>query len=95
MLLAAKLPNTHSILINGWITGEGGVKMSKSLGNTINPSEVVAEYGADALRFFVTKELQPFEDSPFAIHKFQEVSEPAAEYRGSAWCAWHQGCLFQ
>jgi methionyl-tRNA synthetase len=73
MLLAAGLPNTHSIIINGWITGEGGVKMSKSLGNTINPSEVVSEYGADALRFFVTKELQPFEDSPFAINKFKEV----------------------
>ena len=73
MLLAAGLPNTQSIIINGWITGEGGVKMSKSLGNTINPSEVVLEYGADALRFFVTKELQPFEDSPFAINKFKEV----------------------
>lgn len=73
MLLAAGLPNTSSIIINGWITGEGGVKMSKSLGNTVDPSEVVGEYGADALRFFVTKELQPFEDSPFAIHKFKEV----------------------
>jgi methionyl-tRNA synthetase len=73
MLLAAKLPTTQSIIINGWITGEGGVKMSKSLGNTINPSEVALEYGADALRFFVTKELQPFEDSPFAINKFKEV----------------------
>jgi methionyl-tRNA synthetase len=73
MLLAAGLPTTQSIIINGWITGEGGVKMSKSLGNTVNPSEVVEEYGADALRFFVTKELQPFEDSPFAIHKFKEV----------------------
>jgi methionyl-tRNA synthetase len=73
MLLAAKLPTTHNIIINGWITGEGGVKMSKSLGNTINPSDIVKEYGADALRFFVTKELQPFEDSPFAINKFKEV----------------------
>jgi len=73
MLLAADLPNTHSIIINGWITGEGGVKMSKSLGNTINPNEVVKEFGEDALRFFVTKELQPFEDSPFEINKFKEV----------------------
>ena len=73
MLLAAGLPNTHKIIINGWITGEGGVKMSKSLGNTVNPTEVVEEYGADALRFFVTKELQPFEDSPFAMNKFKEV----------------------
>ncbi|MEI6553075.1 MAG: methionine--tRNA ligase [bacterium] len=73
MLLAAGLPNTHSIIINGWITGEGGIKMSKSLGNAISYDEIVDGYGADALRFFVTKELQPFEDSPFAINKFKEV----------------------
>lgn len=73
MLIAAGLPNTNNIVINGWITGAGGVKMSKSLGNTINPMDVVLEYGADALRFFVTKELQPFEDSPFTMDKFKEV----------------------
>ena len=72
MLLSAGLPTTHSIIINGWITGEGGVKMSKSLGNTINTLGVAEEYGADALRFFVTKELQPFEDSPFTMEKFKE-----------------------
>ncbi|MBN1686533.1 MAG: leucine--tRNA ligase [Spirochaetales bacterium] len=40
-------------LINqGMILGEGGVKMSKSLGNVINPDEVVAEYGADSMRLY-------------------------------------------
>ena len=73
MLLAAKIPNTHTIVINGWITGEGGIKMSKSIGNVVDPLMVISEYGADALRFFVTKELQPFEDSPFEIGKFKEV----------------------
>jgi len=73
MLLAAGLPNTHSIIINGYITGGGGIKMSKSLGNVVNPVDVIKEYGADALRFFVTKELQPFEDSPFTIEKFKET----------------------
>ncbi|MEI6042193.1 MAG: methionine--tRNA ligase [bacterium] len=73
MLLAAGLPTTHKIIINGWITGEGGVKMSKSLGNVINPSDICSEFSADALRFFVTKELQPFEDSPFTVSKFKEI----------------------
>jgi leucyl-tRNA synthetase len=40
-------------LINqGMILGEGGVKMSKSLGNVINPEEVIASYGADAMRMY-------------------------------------------
>jgi len=40
-------------LINqGMILGEGGVKMSKSLGNVINPDDVVEEYGADSMRMY-------------------------------------------
>jgi len=40
-------------LVNqGMILGENGVKMSKSLGNVINPDDVVAEYGADVLRMY-------------------------------------------
>ena len=34
------------------ILGEGGVKMSKSLGNVVNPDDMVASYGADALRTY-------------------------------------------
>jgi leucyl-tRNA synthetase len=40
-------------LVNqGMILGEGGVKMSKSLGNVINPDEVIHQYGADAMRMY-------------------------------------------
>jgi leucyl-tRNA synthetase len=40
-------------LINqGMILGEGGVKMSKSLGNVVNPDDVVAEFGADSMRLY-------------------------------------------
>ncbi len=74
MLMAAGLPNSQQIVINGFITGEGGLKMSKTLGNTVSPpADIVAEYGTDALRFFVLKELQPFEDSPFTMEKFKEA----------------------
>ena len=37
----------------GMILGEGGVKMSKSLGNVINPTDVIAEYGADTMRTYI------------------------------------------
>lgn len=73
MLMAAKLPNTNKIIINGFITGDGGVKMSKSIGNVINPTEIVKEYGAEALRYFLLRELSSFEDSPFTMERFKEA----------------------
>ena len=73
MLMAAGLPPSKNIVINGFITGEGGLKMSKSLGNTVDPLELVSEYGADALRYYVVRELSPFEDSPFTMEKFKEA----------------------
>ncbi len=73
MLMSVGLPPSKQIIINGFITGDGGIKMSKSLGNTINPLEIIEEYGKDALRFFLLKEINPFEDSPFTIEKFKEA----------------------
>lgn len=72
MLMAAGLPPSHTIVINGFITGEGGLKMSKSLGNTVDPVEIVREYGTDALRYYVARGLSPFGDSPFTMEKFKE-----------------------
>jgi len=73
MLMAAGLPNSRQIVIDGFITGEGGIKMSKSLGNTINPNDIVKEYGADALRYFLLREISSFEDSPFTMERFKET----------------------
>ncbi len=72
MLMAAGLPNSEQIVINGFVTGDGGIKMSKSLGNVINPYDVVDEYGADALRYFVAREISTFEDSPFTMERFKD-----------------------
>lgn len=73
MLMAAGLTPSKQIVVNGFVTGDGGIKMSKSLGNVINPLDVVNEYGADALRYYVARELHPFEDSPFTMEKFKEA----------------------
>jgi len=67
MLMAAGLPNSHQIVINGFFTGEGGLKMSKSIGNVVNPYDVVREYGVDALRYYVLAEVSMFEDSPVSM----------------------------
>jgi len=73
MLYSAGLPTTDTIVYHGFITGEGGIRMSKSIGNVINPVEVVKEYGTDALRYFLLREISPFEDSLFTMERFKEA----------------------
>lgn len=58
MLMAAELPPSEKILINGFIS-VAGQKMSKSLGNVISPTEMVARYGKDATRYLLMN-LGPF-----------------------------------
>jgi methionyl-tRNA synthetase len=72
MLMAADLPNSHQIIINGFITAEGGVRMSKTLGNVIDPRDIVATYGTDALRIFLAKEIGAWDDSPFTLERFYD-----------------------
>jgi methionyl-tRNA synthetase len=71
MLISAGLTPTHTVVIDGFVTGLGGIKMSKSLGNVVNPHDIVKQYGTDALRYFVLRELQSFEDSPFTNEQFK------------------------
>ena len=73
MLMAAGLPNSKAVIVDGFVTGAGGVKMSKSLGNVVNPVEIITEYGTDALRYFVAREIHPFEDTPFTAEGFKDA----------------------
>ena len=61
MLLSAGLPLPKTLLVHGFITS-GGKKMSKSLGNVIDPEELLAEYGTDAVRLFLARHISPFDD---------------------------------
>ena len=72
MLMSAGLPPTKTILIHGFIN-IGGQKMSKSLGNVIDPREIIKEYGADALRYFLSREVNTFEDSDMTMERFKEA----------------------
>ncbi len=72
MLIAAGLPNSYQIVVNGFITADGGVRMSKTLGNVVDPLEIAREYGTDALRMFLLSEISSFEDSPFTVERFKE-----------------------
>jgi methionyl-tRNA synthetase len=71
MLMSAGLSNTKRIVYHGFITS-GGQKMSKSVGNVIDPIAIIDEYGTDALRFFLARHVHPFEDTDVTMEKFKE-----------------------
>jgi methionyl-tRNA synthetase len=71
MLLSAKIELPRKILVHGFIT-VAGQKMSKSLGNIVNPLEIIEKYGADPLRYFLLRESSPFEDLDFTFEKFKK-----------------------
>jgi len=70
-LLSAKLSLPNQIFVHGYLTS-GGQKMSKSLGNVIDPFELVKKYGTDAVRYFLLREASPFEDLDFTFEKFEK-----------------------
>jgi len=71
MLLSAGIPLPKKIFIHGFLT-VNGQKMSKSIGNTIDPFELIQKYGADPVRYFFLREITPTEDGDFSYYKFKE-----------------------
>jgi valyl-tRNA synthetase len=61
------------VLIHGLVRAEDGRKMSKSLGNGIDPMDVIEKYGADALRYFLSTGSSPGQDLRFSIEKVESV----------------------
>ena len=59
LLMAAELPLPEHVFVHGFLLGADGRKMSKSLGNVLDPFEVIDEYGTDALRFYLMRDV-PF-----------------------------------
>ncbi len=71
MLLSAGLPPSKQILIHGFITTKGQ-KMSKSLGNVVDPFHLVEKYGVDAVRYFLLREIPFGEDGDFSLERLEE-----------------------
>lgn len=72
MLMSASLDPSRQIIVNGFIISNGQ-KMSKSIGNVINPLDVVHEYGTDALRYYMAREVSAFEDGDMTMETFKSV----------------------
>lgn len=71
MLMSAGLPLPDKIVTNGFLT-MNGTKMSKSIGNSIDPSELAQQYGVDALRYFLLREIPFGQDGDFSIEKMKD-----------------------
>ena len=69
MLLAADLPLPKTILAHGWwLIGED--KISKSLGNTVNPLDLIDNYGVDSVRYFLMRDMVLGNDANFYMESF-------------------------
>lgn len=70
MLMGLDLPLPKVLLVHGFVN-VGGTKMSKSLGNVIDPVQVIDAYGVDAFRYFFLRHIPTIEDGDFTWEKFE------------------------
>lgn len=72
MLISAGISQPKKIMAHGMIVS-GGKKMSKTIGNTVDPNDYIEKFGADAFRYFLAREISPFEDGDFTDERFIET----------------------
>lgn len=72
MLLAAKEAIPKAVYVHGYVTSEGQ-KMSKSLGNVVDPVEYAEKYGVEALRYYLIREIPTTDDGDFSKGRFEIV----------------------
>jgi len=72
LLLSAGLPLPNEIVVHGFLT-ENGHKISKSLGNTIDPFESVDRFGTDAVRYYLLRAVSPFNDGDFSDERLIQI----------------------
>lgn len=70
MLMALDLPVPQTIFGHGWWTF-GGEKISKSKGHQADPDEIIEQFGADALRYFLTREIPLGSDGEFSLEALE------------------------
>lgn len=82
MLMSAGVAPSKQIFIHGYITAEGQ-KMSKSLGNVINPYDLVTEFGADATRFYLLGMLPSHNDGDYSRRTMEDAYAKLANGLGN------------
>ncbi|MBI2064632.1 MAG: methionine--tRNA ligase [Candidatus Yanofskybacteria bacterium] len=71
MLLSAGLALPKEIFVHGYVTVDGE-KISKSIGNVVDPFRVVEKYGVDPVRYFLLREIPSGEDGDFSYKKLED-----------------------
>ena len=71
MLMSCGLPLPKKVFGHGWLIVDG-TKMSKSLGNVVDPIPLIERYGADSLRYYLLKEVRLGQDGNFSLPSFIE-----------------------
>jgi methionyl-tRNA synthetase len=72
MLLGLELPLPKKLLVHGFVN-VGGAKMSKTVGNVIDPIEIIDSYGLDAFRYFFARHIPTQDDGDFTWEKFENA----------------------
>ena len=72
MLLGLELPLPKKLLVHGFVNVAGS-KMSKSIGNVVDPNEVIDQYGLDAFRYFFSRHIPTLDDGDFTWEKFENA----------------------
>lgn len=72
MLMSAGIQNSKQIIIHGFITSNGQ-KMSKSLGNVVDPYKLINKYGIDPVRYYLLKEIPSVEDGDYSDNRMKEI----------------------
>jgi len=70
LLMAAELELPRRLMVHGYVL-KGGEKMSKTTGNVVDPFPFIAEYGIDALRYYLAREVRFGEDGTFTAEGFE------------------------
>lgn len=72
MLLGLGLPVPKTLVSHGMVLADGQ-KMSKSIGNVVDPLEVLDKHGLDAMRYYFLRHIDTFADSDFTWEKFEDA----------------------
>ena len=72
MLMSIGIEIPKAIYVHGFVTSEGQ-KMSKSIGNVVDPLEYREKYGVDALRYYLLREIPTTDDGDFSHQRFVDV----------------------
>ncbi len=82
MLLSAGVSLPHELFVHGYMTIEGE-KMSKSLGNVIHPKILVDEYGTDAVRYYLLREIPSYGDGDYSKQRMEDRYAELANQLGN------------